>query len=199
MRCRLLLLIMAASALASGPAPAQTEDDSQLEHLVPELAENPYQMESGPRQFQKRLSFSPAVGSVGSQRLFVFRLAYNPNSWLGYEASIGHNPGQSVSALFHMLNAVVRYPFPGRFQPYATVGYGMMMVFPGEAINADPVTENTLGYGAGLEFYIRNDLAIRGELRGVTVLGGERHQSGTVAYNYREVTLGFSFYRSLGK
>ena len=199
MRWLIPLFITVAIPGMSAVAAAQTEDNSQLEHLVPELAENAYKMDSGPRQFQKRLSFSPAVGWVGNQKLFAFRLAYNPNSWLGYEVSVGHNPGQSVSALFHMLNAVVRYPLPGRFQPYATVGYGMMMVFPGEAINADPVTENTLGYGAGLEFYVRNDLAIRGELRGVTVLGGERNQPGTVAYNYREATFGFSFYRSLGK
>lgn len=198
---RILPLITTVCLLAgmNVPGSAEAEEDSSLEHLVPELAENAYRMDSGPRQFHKRISFSPGVGWVGSQKLFVFRLAYNPNSWLGYEASIGHNPGQSVSALFHMLNAIVRYPLPGRLQPYATVGYGMMMVFPGEAINADPVTENTLGYGVGIELYIRNDFAIRGELRGLTVLGGERDRAGTVAYNYREATFGFSFYRSLGK
>ena len=193
----LVLLLAFAPPTRAEETNAQT-GHNQVEHLVPALAENPYQMDPGPRQFHRRISFSPGVGWVGNQRLYVFRLAYNPNSWLGYEASLGHNPGESVQAVFHMLSAIVRYPFSGRLQPYGTVGYGMMLVFPGKALNADPVTENTLSYGAGLEFYLRNDLAIRGEMRGLTVLGGERNQSGTVAYNYREATIGFSFYRSLG-
>ena len=97
-----------------------------------------------------------------------------------------------------MLSAIVRRPLPGRFQPYATVGYGLTMVFPGRALNADPATENTLSWGGGIEVYLRNDLALRSELRGLTVLGGNRNRSGTVVYGYREATFGFSFYRTLG-
>jgi hypothetical protein len=74
----------------------------------------------------------------------------------------------------------------------------MMTVYPGQAINADPVTKNALTAGGGIEFYIRDDVAIRGELRGATVLGQELHNEGTVAYDYREYTIGFSFFRSLG-
>jgi len=177
---------------------AESADSPPLEHLVPELADSPYTMSPGPRQFLKRLSFSPGVGWLGTQRLYVFRLAYNPDRWLGYEASLGHNPGESVQALFHMVNAVVRVPLAGRFQPYGTLGYGMMHVFPGKAINADPGTENTLGYGAGLELYLRDDVALRTEVRGITVLGGQRDREGTVAYSYREATLGFIFYRAIG-
>ncbi len=73
-----------------------------------------------------------------------------------------------------------------------------MTVYPGQAINADPVTKNTLTYGGGLEFYMRNDVALRGEIRGATVIGQELGRDGTVAYNYREYTIGFAFYRSLG-
>jgi opacity protein-like surface antigen len=170
-----------------------------LEHLVPELAEHPYRLSPGIKSFRHRVAFSPGFGWVGGRKLYTFRISYNPNTWLGYEASLGHNPGQSVQALFHMVSAIVRYPVPGRFQPYGTVGYGMMLVFPGKAINADPVTENTLSYGGGVEFYVRNDLALRAEIRGLTVLGGARGEEGTVAYNYREATVGFAFYRGLGK
>ena len=97
-----------------------------------------------------------------------------------------------------MVRMVVRYPFSGRIQPYATFGYGMMHVFPGKALNADPGTENTLGIGAGLELYVRDDLSIRSELRGISVIGGDPQQDGVVAYNYREVTFGFAFHRPLG-
>ena len=75
----------------------------------------------------------------------------------------------------------------------------MMTVFPGKAINADPVSKNTLLAGGGLELYLRDDVALRGEIRGATVLGQEKDQEGTVAYQYREYTVGFVFYRSLGQ
>jgi len=125
-------------------------------------------------------------------------VGYSPNTWLGYELSLGHNPASSLHGLLHTFNVLVRYPLSGRFQPYATLGYGMMTVYPGQAINADPVTKNALTAGGGIEFYIRDDVAIRGELRGATVLGQELHNEGTVAYDYREYTIGFSFFRSLG-
>jgi hypothetical protein len=127
------------------------------------------------------------------------RIGYNPNSWLGYEIALGHNPGESVHALFHVLDAVLRYPVPGRFQPFGTLGYGMMMVYPGALFNADPVTKNTLTAGLGLEIYIRDDVALRGQWRHVTVIGGERDRDVAVAYEYREATVGFAFYRTLGR
>ena len=98
----------------------------------------------------------------------------------------------------HTFNVIVRNPLPGRFQPYLTLGYGMMTVYPGQAMNADPVTKNALTDGGGLELYIRDDVAMRGEMRGATVIGQQLHTEGTVAYDYREYTIGFAFYRSLG-
>ena len=192
--------ILAAIAVVSPAVAAEDapETGKGLEALFPEVAAAPVGLDPGTKPFRNRLAVSPAFGWVGSQRLYTMRISYNPNPWLGYEASIGHNPGQAVQALFHMLSAVVRYPMPGRLQPYGTVGYGMILVFPGKSINADPATENTLSYGAGLEFYIRNDLALRAEARGLTVLGGAREQEGTVAYNYMETTFGLSFYREIG-
>jgi hypothetical protein len=73
----------------------------------------------------------------------------------------------------------------------------MMMVFPGEALNADPVTKNALVAGGGLELYIRDDLALRGDARGATVLGRVKDQDGTVAYQYFQYTLGLSFHRTI--
>ena len=64
--------------------------------------------------------------------------------------------------------------------------------------DADRVSKNTLTAGGGIEFYIRDDVALRGEVRGATVLGQQFGSDGTVAYGYREFTIGFSFYRSLG-
>ena len=191
---RLLVLL---AFLAAAAAFAHADTQAPLEALVPEVAAHPWQIDPGPRPFQYRLSFSPGFGFLGDQRLFAFRFGYNPNSWLGYEASLGHNPGQSVHAVLHTFSAIVRHPLSGRFQPYLTGGYGMVMVFPGTTLNASPVTKNALVGGGGLEFYIRNDLAVRADARSATVFGRDKNQAGTVAYNYFQGTIGLSFYRSV--
>lgn len=182
---------------ADAAAAAPVRLANGLEALVPELAAHPYRMEPGPRPYRHRLSFSPGFGSLGAEKLFTFRAAYNPNSWLGYEASVDHNPGQAVHAALHTLSALVRYPLPGRIQPYACGGYGMVMVFPGRSIQADPVTKNALTVGGGLEIYIRSDLALRAELRRATVIGRQRDREGVVAYDYQQQTVGLAFYRAI--
>jgi len=182
---------------AATPTPRAPAIHNGREYLVPELAGDPYHIAPGPHHYLHRLAFSPAYGTFGRGRLYALRFAYNPNAWLGYEAAIGHNPGKSVHALLHTLSVVVRHPLPGRFQPYAALGYGMMFVYPGESLNADPVTKNALAAGGGLEVYIRDDAALRFDLRRTTVIGGERDGTASVAYGYSEATVGFSFYRDL--
>lgn len=226
-RRRLTCALIAALALASvsaahadpslcmedstGETPEVTVDDTVLpeypdepaigkdglEALVPEVAHHPFRVPSGVRPFRNRLSFSPGYGTLGSKDLFVARVTYHPSAWLGYEWSIGHNPGQSTHAALHMLSLVVRRPMSGRFQPYLSGGYGMMLVFPGQSFNAAPVTKNALTIGGGLEIYIRGDLAVRADLRRATVLGRERDRDGIVAYDYYQQTIGLAFYRSI--
>jgi hypothetical protein len=187
---------------ASDSTAARTDSVSTKDgvtYLVPELRENGYRISNDKQRFKNRVSFSPGYGEFGNQDFFDFRLGYSPNLWLGYEISLGHNPSSGLHAMLHTFNVILRYPIPWRLQPYVSLGYGMMTVFPGEAINADPVSKNTLVAGGGLEFYVRDDVALRGEIRGATVLGQELNQEGTVAYSYRVYTIGFSFYRSLGR
>jgi opacity protein-like surface antigen len=187
------------AATTPATAPTQQRIFHGREYLVPELAENTLHVDEGPRRFLNRLSFSPAYGVLGNSNLYDMRVAYNPNAWLGYEIALGHNPGESVHALLHTLSALVRYPIPWRLQPYGSFGYGMIMVFPGEAIQSDPVTKNALTAGGGLEFYVRNDVALRVEARNITILGNDRSTKETVAYQYTEATVGLSFYRGLGQ
>jgi hypothetical protein len=190
------------SALADTSVSAMVEprgsQSDELTYLVPEMKDAGWKVTDDRNRFKHRISFSPAYGKLGSENLFAFRIGYSPNTWLGYEASLGHNPASSLHGMLHTFNMILRYPLSGRFQPYATVGYGMMTVYPGQAINADPVTKNALTGGGGLELYIRNDVALRAEVRGATVLGQQLHTEGTVAYDYLEYTIGFSFFRSLG-
>ncbi|MCB1184020.1 hypothetical protein KDM41_11355 [bacterium] len=202
----LLLLGAAASGTpvrAADAAPATAAADTTatadgLHYLVPELRGGATHLSAGPRQFRRRVAFSPAVGRFGADDLFALRLAFNPDRWLGYEISLGHNPSGSLHAVLHTLNVQLRYPLSGRLQPYASLGYGMMTAYPGQAIEADPVTKNVVAFGGGLEAYLRDDVALRGEARNAVVLGQERGEQDTVAYSYAELTLGLVFYRSLG-
>jgi hypothetical protein len=206
---RSLLALFAALALAGSPARAEdaAADSSAadapayrkdgLEALVPELAEDAYGLAPGPRPYLHRLAVTPTFGTLGTERLFMLRIAYNPNSWLGYEAELGHNPSQAVHAILNRLSLVVRHPFPGRLQPYVTAGYGMTVVLPGRSVNADAVTKNMLTMGGGLELYIRNDLALRAEMRRSTVFGRQANREGLVTYDYVEQTLGLAFYRTI--
>jgi len=197
---RAMFAVLAAFALAAsraGADPAPPATSNRLESLEPELASHPYRLDPGLRPYRDRLSVSPAYGWLGSDPFYALRVTYNPQSWLGYEASLAHSPGQSVHALLHTFSAIVRRPLPGRIQPYLSGGYGMMVVFPGLAVDAAPVTRNALVGGAGLELYIRNDLALRGDLRGATVFGGQRDHDGVVAYSYSQGTIGLAFYRSI--
>ena len=188
----------AATPAAGSTAPiVPTLRPDGLEALVPEVAEHPLRIAPGVRPFRHRLSFSPGYGSLGSKRLYAAQVTYYPNTSLGYEWSIGHTPGQSVHAALHMVSAIVRHPFSGRFQPYASGGYGMMLVFPGQSLNAAPVTKNAFAIGGGLEIYIRGDLAVRADVRRATVLGRERDRDGIVAYDYLQQTIGLAFYRSI--
>ncbi len=185
----------AADSASATPAVAHRRDG--LEALVPELADGAYRLAPGPRPYLHRFAFTPAFGLLGTEKLFAVRVAYNPNEWLGYEAELSHNPGQAVHAVVHRLSLIVRHPFPGRLQPYVTAGYGMTIVLPGRSVNADAVTKNQLALGGGLELYIRDDLALRAEMRRSTVFGRQANREGLVAYDYAEQTLGLAFYRSI--
>ncbi|MDX2475652.1 MAG: hypothetical protein QNL91_18325 [Candidatus Krumholzibacteria bacterium] len=192
-------MFLTAVLLTMGLAlPAFGEDQDERYYLVPEMTNGAAHLTEGTRKFQRRLAFSPAVGKLGDDDLFAMRLAFNPDHWLGYEISVGHNPASSLHSLLHTFNIQVRYPFPGRFQPYLSTGYGMMTVYPGKAIQADPVTKNILAFGGGLEIYLRDDVALRGELRSAVILGQYRGEEDTVAYTYPEYTFGLVFYRGLG-
>ena len=174
-----------------------TVKEHGLEALVPDAARAPFGLQPGVRPFRERFAVSPGYGILGQDRLFVLRAVYYPSAWLGYEAALGHNPGRSVHAVLHTFGLLLRWPFAGRLQPYAVAGYGMVMVQPGPSLNAKPVTKNALSGGAGLELFIRDDLALRTEWRQAAVFGEQRGQGGVVVYDYTQATVGLAFYRSI--
>ena len=168
-----------------------------LEALVPGAARAPFGLAPGVRPYREKLAVSPGWGVLGTEQMFVLRATYHPMEVLGYEAALTHNPGQSVHAVLHSFSLLVHWPRPGRLQPYAVAGYGMVMVQPGPALNAKPVTRNALSGGAGLELFIRDDLALRGECRQAAVFGEQSGRDGVVVFDYLQATIGLAFYRSI--
>ena len=180
----------------SAAKPAVRSDG--LMPLSPEVSEHPYHLDPGVRPYQYRLSVSPAYGYLGSSELFSFRLAYNPSNWLGYEASLGHNPGQSVHAVLHTFSAIVRRPLPGRLQPYLTAGYGMVIVFPGQSLNAAPGHQERLGDGWRLRMvHSRRSRPPRRFAGGHGVRIAESPDRSASLYDYVQGTIGLAFYRSI--
>lgn len=195
------LLLLTVLLFAAPVAIAQEREprSNEREYLVPEMKDATLHLTEGNRRFERHFSVSPAFGKLGTDDLFALRLAYNPRAWLGWEISLGHNPASSLHSLIHTFNALIRYPLAARIQPYGTLGYGMMTVYPGQAIKADPVTKNTVTIGGGLELYVRDDVALRGEMRMATIIGQDPGKDNSVAYSYQEYTLGLVFYRNLGE
>lgn len=183
--------------LRAAPAADPSKRGARVEHLVPEVADRGFSLEPGPRPYRDRLGFSPAFGRLGRDPYYAVRLSFHPRAWLGWEARLGHNPSESVHALVNGLDVHLRWPLPWRVQPYLSVGYGMMMVFPGRVFEADPVTKNQLAAGAGVEFFLRDDLSLRGEWRGTTVFGSDARTGSGRGYDYAEFTVGLSFYRTV--
>jgi hypothetical protein len=194
---RASLRLTLATILALAPRLAAASDQTPLQSLNPDLADHPYGLDPGVHVFEHRLAISPAFGFLGTERLFAMRAEYSPNNWLSYEASIAHNPTRSVHAVLHSFTVNVRHPLAGRWQPFASGGYGMILVFPGLAANADPVTKNALTVGGGMELLIRNDLALRADLKNATVFGRQGIHDGIVAYSYLQETIGLTFSRTI--
>jgi len=195
-----IALVLALAALAAAAATARAEEAAPpaLEPLVPELAGSPFRLPPGVRPYRNRLSVSPAYGRFGAEPLFALRVGYNPSERLGWEGSLVHNPGVAVHGVLHSVNAIVRQPLPGRFQPYVKGGYGMFMVSPGPSLNAKPVTKNALLIGGGVECYLRGDLALRVESQLATIVGRNSSGDGNAAYRYGMSTIGLAFYRTVG-
>lgn len=183
---------------ASAAQSATTEPATKLEPLVPELEGRALALPEGVRPYRSRLSVSPGYGRLGAEPLFALRIGYSPSQRLGYEAALGHNPGDAVHGVLHNFGVLVRHPLPGRFQPYVRAGYGMFMVSPGPSINAKPVTKNAVLIGGGFECYLRGDLALRAESQLATIVGRGNGGEGTAAYRYAMTTIGLAFYRTVG-
>jgi hypothetical protein len=141
------------------------------------------------------LTLGATAGRFGADPVYALRLGYFALPWLGVEATLAHNPSSDVQALLHYVDAAARWRGPLRFSPFATAGLGTIHVFPGDAVNARSVTKLLLNVGGGTHFALRDDVALRLEVRSFTVVDQQEGRGG--AYHYMEWSGGLTFSRPL--
>ena len=72
-----------------------------------------------------------------------------------------------MDALYHMK------PWGGKFQPYLAAGVGgMTFDYEGDVRGKDPVTAFAVNYGGGVEYFIADNFALRGDVRHVITTNG---------------------------
>lgn len=102
-------------------------------------------------------------------------LSYDLTDQVGMELLIGdmstdktrpsqENGSTSANTALYMINAVYHYRKGQAFQPYITGGMGIIRL-----TNDDYDNNEQLGFnaGAGVEYYLAKDFALRGEVRGI--------------------------------
>lgn len=141
------------------------------------------------------LTLGATAGQLGDDPVYALRLGYFATPWLGFEATLAHNPSSDVHALLHYANATARWQSPVRLAPFVTAGLGTIHVFPGNAVNARSVTKLLLNVGGGTHFFLRDDIALRLEARSFTVVDQQEARGG--AYHYLEWSGGLTFSRPL--
>ncbi len=140
------------------------------------------------------VSFSPMIGGClfeGDQRLktsmvYGGALGYNFDEHIGIELGASfidsgtrHGDSVDVDTYFYHMDGLyhVTTPWSRAFQPYVAAGIGgMTFDYKGKVHGKDrSETAFAINYGGGLEYFIADNLALRGDIRHVITTNGGRN------------------------
>lgn len=124
------------------------------------------------------ITLSPSVGGYifeGNQDLdhgptLGLGLGYNMDTHWTAEAAIHYiesdriGDGRNVNAWLYHLDALYHFNPSEKLVPYVASGVGFLIVDPQRAHNDEDFAVN---YGAGLKYYLTDDVALRGDVRHV--------------------------------
>ncbi|MFA6009545.1 MAG: OmpA family protein [Desulfobacteraceae bacterium] len=124
------------------------------------------------------ITLSPSIGGYvfeGNQDLengptFGLGLGYNMDTHWAAEAAIHYidterdRGGNDVNTWLYHLDAMYHFNPSEKLVPYLATGIGSLVVDPDRAHNDDDFAVN---YGAGLKYFLRDDVALRGDVRHV--------------------------------
>lgn len=135
---------------------------------------------------------APHTGMMGGSGVFGLRLAMNygaVNLEVSGEQVIGETANMYPIAVNFGLNLATR----GRLLPYGTVGGGLFLTVPTNALGSETVSTMGINFGGGARFYVTPTFGFRLEARQYVTSVTNELESRDELLIFQEVSLGVTF------
>jgi opacity protein-like surface antigen len=135
---------------------------------------------------------SPHTGLMGSSGTFGLNLMMTYSSF-SLELAAEQVIGRTANLYPISLNVILNLSTRGRLIPYGTVGAGLMLTVPTNALGAETVSTLGLNFGGGARFFITRSFGIRVEGKQyITSVTSTRDIKDDLLF-FQEVSLGVTF------
>ncbi|RMF61137.1 MAG: hypothetical protein D6748_02345, partial [Calditrichaeota bacterium] len=103
---------------------------------------------------------SPHTGAMGGSAIMGLRLSMN-YSTLNMEASVEQVFGNTANLYPFFFNLTMNLSTLGRLFPYGTVGIGLLVTVPTDAVGSETVSNMGVNFGGGMRLYFTPTVGIR--------------------------------------
>lgn len=135
---------------------------------------------------------SPHTGLMGSSGTFGLKMLMNYSS-LSLEIAGEQVIGRTANLYPISLNAILNLSTRGRLLPYGSVGAGLFLTVPTNALGAETVSTLGINFGGGARYYITRSFGIRLEGKQyITSVSSDRDLKDELLF-FQEVSLGVTF------
>jgi len=135
---------------------------------------------------------SPHTGLMGSSGTFGLKMLMNYSS-LSLEIAGEQVIGQIANLYPVSLNVILNLSTRGRLIPYGSVGAGLLLTVPTNALGAETVSTLGINFGGGARYYITRSFGVRLEGKQyITSVGSNRDLKDELLF-FQEVSLGVTF------
>jgi hypothetical protein len=168
--------------VCSGPLHAQTTDPE------PPAPQQPVVDFGNGVQFE----VTPHTGMMGSSGTFGLRLGANYGAFqieLAGEQVIGHTANMYPVSANAMLNLSTR----GRLIPYGSVGAGLLLTVPTNAIGSRTVSTLGVNFGGGARYFLSSSFGFRAEVKQYMTSVSHSTEPESKLLVFQEWTLGAVF------
>ncbi len=135
---------------------------------------------------------SPHSGAMGGSALMGLRLSMN-YSTINLEASAEQVFGNTANLYPFFFNLAMNLTTRGRLFPYGTIGAGLLVTVPGDAIGSETVSTMALSFGGGMRYYFTPTVGIRLEGKQYVTNVTNALDSRDELMIFQEFSLGFTF------
>lgn len=135
---------------------------------------------------------APHTGMMGGSGVFGLRLAMNYGS-VNLEVSGEQVIGETANMYPISVNFALNLATRGRLLPYGTVGGGLFLTVPTNALGSETVSTMGINFGGGARFYITPTFGFRLEARQYVTSVANELESRDELLIFQEVSLGVTF------